>query len=124
MNWTFTDSSNSVAYKIFDNGQMQSALVSTLPPGTSVDPYIPSPPSVPTVVSRFQARAAMAQAGHFSMVDDFMMALPKTDIRRLAWLDASEFDRSSPTLAAMAEMLGLDDAALDSLFLAAANIEA
>ena len=66
----------------------------------------------------------MAQAGYFARVDDFMMALPRTDIRRLAWLDASEFDRSSTTLAAMAEMMGLDDAALDALFLSAASIEA
>ena len=94
--------------------------------GQFIRPPAPPPPPivVPTLVSRFQARAAMAQAGYFTQVDDFMAALPKTDIRRLAWEDATEFDRTSTTLQAMQQMLGLTDKQVDDLFILAKTIEA
>lgn len=94
--------------------------------GVFTRPAEPPPPPVviPTIVSRFQARAAMVQAGYFTQVDDFMAALPKTDIRRMAWDDASQFDRTSTTLQAMVQMLGLSDTELDALFVLAASIEA
>lgn len=87
-------------------------------------PYVAPPAVAPTLVSRFQARAALAAAGHFEAIDAFMAALPRTDIRRLAWEDATDFDRTSTTLAAMQQMLGLSDAQVDALFTAAAAIEA
>ncbi|CAB4126078.1 hypothetical protein UFOVP73_3 [uncultured Caudovirales phage] len=124
MNWTLTDSTNRVAYRVLDNGQMESVLVSALPAGTVIDPYVAPPPPVPTIVSRFQARAALVQAGHFDAIDAYMSTLPRTHIQRMAWDEAADFDRTSTTLAAMAQMLGLDDAALDALFVLAASIEA
>jgi hypothetical protein len=81
-------------------------------------------PVVPTLVSRFQARSALVQAGYFDAVDAHMAALPKINIQRMAWDEAADFDRTSTTLVAMAAMLGLDNAALDALFVAAAAIEA
>jgi len=80
--------------------------------------------SVPKVVSRFQARAALVQSGYFEQVDAYMAGLPRTDIRRMAWEDAEGFDRTSTTLQAVATMLDLDAAGLDALFLLAASIEA
>jgi hypothetical protein len=79
---------------------------------------------VPKVVSRFQARAALVQSGYFEQVDAYMIALPKTDIKRMAWEDAETFDRTSATLLAMAQMLNLDSAGLDDLFVLAASIQA
>lgn len=79
---------------------------------------------VPQVVSKFQAKAALHAAGLLASVDA-MMADPATPtVAKLAWTDAQEFRRTSPTVAAMAGALGLDDAALDALFTAAAGIEA
>jgi hypothetical protein len=92
--------------------------------GNMPEPYVIPPPPVPTIVTRFQARAALVQAGYFIQIDDFMAALPKTDIRRMAWEDATEFDRTSTTLLAMQQMLGLTEIDLDSLFIAAASIQA
>lgn len=92
--------------------------------GNTPEPYVAPISPIPSIVSRFQARAAMAQAGYFTQIDDFMAALPKTDIRRMAWEDATEFDRTSTTLQAMATMLNLDDAQVDALFVLASTIEA
>jgi len=84
----------------------------------------PPPPGPPQVVSRFQARAALHLAGLLPQVEA-LMADPATDtLARLAWTDAQEFRRTSPTLLAMAAALSLTDAQLDQLFITAAGIEA
>ena len=74
------------------------------------------------VVSRFQARAALLQAGLLPAVE---AAMPEADpIARLAWDEAVEFRRLSPTIATLAASLGLSDTDLDALFRAARGIEA
>lgn len=85
----------------------------------------PAPPApVPQVVTRFQARAALHLAGLLQQVET-MMAASETDmLARLAWQDAQEFRRQSPTVLAMAQALGLSDAQLDELFTTAAEIQA
>jgi len=88
---------------------------------------VPAPadtPSVPPAVSRFQARAALHLAGLLDQVET-LMADPATDVlARLAWSDAQEFVRTSPTIATMAAALGLSDAQVDDLFRTAAGISA
>lgn len=84
----------------------------------------PPPPGPPQVVSRFQARAALHLAGLLDQVEA-LMADPATDtLARLAWTDAQEFRRTSPTLLAMSSALSLTDAQLDQLFITAAGIDA
>lgn len=82
------------------------------------------PTPVPQSVSRFQARAALHLAGLLDQVEG-LMADPSTPIlARLAWSDAQEFKRSSPTITSMAQALGLSDADVDALFISAATIDA
>ena len=74
------------------------------------------------VVSRMQARIALHNAGHLAAVE---AAVATADpVTQIAWSDAQEFRRSSPTIAALAGAVGLTDEALDDLFRAAALIEA
>lgn len=74
------------------------------------------------VVSRFQARAAMLQADLLAAVEAAVAAAdPMT---QLAWSDATEWRRTSPTIATLGAALGLTEAQLDDLFRAAALIEA
>lgn len=87
--------------------------------GNTPEPYIAPMPPVPTVVSSTQAKIALAGAGLFDQIDDFMAALPKADPRRIAWTTAAEFTRDSPTLAAVAQQLSLSSAQVDALFAAA-----
>lgn len=76
------------------------------------------------VVSRFQARAALHLAGLLDQVQQ-LMDNPATDtLARLAWQDAQEFRRTSPTVQGMARALGLTDLQLDDLFTQAATIQA
>lgn len=84
----------------------------------------PEPPVVPDRVSAFQARAALADAGLLDMVEG-MMADPATPVKaRLAWQHATEFLRTSPTVLGMGAALGLDETALDAMFIHAATIVA
>ncbi len=79
---------------------------------------------VPQVVSRFQAKAALNGAGVLSAVES-MMADPATDIMvKLAWQDATEFRRDSPTVAFAAGKLNLTSSQIDDLFIQAAQITA
>lgn len=92
------------------------ALVSGKP---VLRPAPPRPRPVPQVVSRFQARAALHQSGRLAEVE---AAIAESDvITQMAWQDAQEFRRNSPTILALGEQLDLD---LDALFIAAAQIQA
>lgn len=80
--------------------------------------------AVPKAVSRFQARMAIRGAGLFDAVEA-MMAAPETPVAaKEAWASAQEFERTSPTVAGMAAALGMTEAQLDALFIAAAAIKA
>jgi hypothetical protein len=74
------------------------------------------------VVSRFQARAAMHLAGLLTAVESVVIAADP--LTQIAWADATEFRRTSPTIATIAAALNLTDAALDDLFRSAAQITA
>ena len=92
--------------------------------GNTPDPYVPPPPAIPQVVTRFQARVALVQAGHFDVINTYIATLPQTDVKRLAWEDAAECERASPTLNFLANMLGLTDTDVDALFILASSISA
>ena len=84
----------------------------------------PPSPVIPQSVTAFQAKAALLQA---DLLDDVeaMMTDPATPrIVKLAWSEALTFERQSPTVVAMGSALGLDDAALDALFVTASGITA
>jgi hypothetical protein len=104
-----------------------STLVITAPEGFDpalidayryVDGALVIPP--PDVVSRFQAKAALSAAGLLPAVE---AALADADpIAQLAWAEAIEFRRNSPTILGLAAALGLTSAQVDDLFHAAAAI--
>ncbi len=87
---------------------------------------------VPQFVTRFQARASLLNSpsrheGFSNMLDEveaFMASNQVDPLARLAWTDAQEFKRTSPTIQDLAPLLGLSDEDLDLLFIAAAGIDA
>lgn len=100
------------------------AILEWVAEGGVIEPAPEPPVVVPQVVSRFQARAVLHLAGLLEQVE-LIMADPETDmLAKLAWQDAQEFRRDSPTLLALSATLGLTDAQLDDLFIQAATIEA
>lgn len=74
------------------------------------------------VCSRFQARAALAAANLLASVETAVAAAD--EFTQIAWADAVEFRRGSPTIAALQAAVGLTDEQIDDLFTAAMQIEA
>ena len=89
-----------------------------------VEPPTPPALTVPPVVSRFQARAALHLAGLLDGVETLMAAPETPALAKLAWADAMEFERQSPTIAALAGAVGLTEQDIDALFVTAAGIKA
>ncbi len=73
-------------------------------------------------VSRFQAFAALEAAGLLSAATALVQA--QGGVALLAWNNAIEFRRNSPTINTLAGALGLTAEQLDALFISAAQIEA
>ena len=83
------------------------------------------PASVPNRVTRRQGRQALLLAGLLDDVQTVLDAIADDTERGMAqieWDDAQDFERSNPTLQALAAGLGLDSAALDALFVQAAAL--
>jgi hypothetical protein len=90
--------------------------------GNTPDPAPTPPVLIPAVVTRYQARAALLQAGLLSQVNAYFDGLGDDDMGKLAWLEAPTVERNSPALIAAAHALGLSDGAIDQLFIAAAAV--
>lgn len=108
----------------YHNTSSNPEFLTWLSAGNTPDPYVPPPPPIPTTVTRFQALAVLAAGGYLPTIRTYIATLGEDDITRLAWESASEWERTSPTLNALAQMLGLTDAQVDDLFVAASNISA
>ena len=80
----------------------------------------PLPPKTPTVVSMRQARLALLSAG---LLDDANTAVAAAgQAAQIEWEFSNEVRRDNALIAALAGPLGLDDAALDALFVQAATL--
>jgi hypothetical protein len=88
----------------------------------AVVPYVVPPPVVPNAVTPFQAKAALLQAGLLDAVNTALVNAPA--LTKLAWAEATEFRRNSPTVLTLAGVLKLTDKQLDDLFIAASGITA
>lgn len=92
--------------------------------GNTPLPVDPPAVVIPQSVTRFQAMAALSNAGLLAQVETLMANASTPAIYALAWNEALSFDRNSATVAAMAQSLNLTSAQLDALFTAAAAISA
>lgn len=94
-------------------------------------PPAPPPPTPEEVLaseraamrcSRFQALAALHLSGHLKAVET---AVAQADpLAQLAWANAGEFRRDSPTIAALAGAVGMTEDQIDDLFRVAMRVEA
>ena len=92
--------------------------------GTWTPPPAPSPPGPPTVVTMRQARQALLLAGKLEAVQQAIAALPEPARKaaQIDWEFAAEVQRDWPLVQALAPALGLTEADLDALFIAAAAL--
>lgn len=88
-------------------------------------PAPPAPPvPVPEVVTMRQTRLALLQAGKLANVDAAIAVLPSPnkEAAQISWEYSTEVRRDSDLLKQLAPVLGLDDAAIDALFIQAATL--
>lgn len=88
-------------------------------------PVLPPPPEVPQSVTRAQAKLALLQAGLLSSIQPAIDSIPDETTRvaaQIEWDDRLSFERSSGALVSMATMLGMTDAQIDELFIAASQL--
>ncbi len=81
----------------------------------------PAPvPSVPNSITRFQALAALHNAG---LLDSTIIAVNLAPaLTKLAWDNTATFERNNETLNALSAGMGLSSTQLDDLFIAGALI--
>ena len=75
-----------------------------------------------STVTRLQALLALEAGGYLASIDAYMATLSRGNSTRLSWENAQVSERSSPIVAAMGAMLGLNGAALDALFIGASTV--
>lgn len=88
--------------------------------GKRFTPPSPRPASPPPAVTMRQARLALLSAGLLDAVDAAIAAAPRAV--QIEWEYATQIERASPLVGAIAAGLGLDDGDLDALFIAAAAV--
>jgi len=75
--------------------------------------------------SRFQAKAAMDDAGLLDQVEDYMAGENVPSRVKLAWQESTSFRRRGSNMVnQIASELGLSEQEMDDLFIAAQDIEA
>tara|TARA_R110000868_G_scaffold410670_1_gene699676 strand:- start:555 stop:923 length:369 start_codon:yes stop_codon:yes gene_type:complete len=97
-----------------------SCLASSLPEGTEIEPYIPPPPVVPSVITMRQARLALLMADRLSEVNAAVNQAGEA--AQIEWEFATEVHRNWPLVAALQSGLGLTDDDLDALFTLGATL--
>lgn len=80
-----------------------------------------APPQAPSSVTMRQARLALHASGLLQSVEDSIDAMPEPSrtTARIEWDYASRVERSSQFVAMLGTAIGLDDAQMDELFMAA-----
>ena len=74
---------------------------------------------VPESVTKLQAYTALSAAGYTAEFDSFFVQNPEA---KTIWDLASEVERQNPLVSVIADALGLDDAQVDALFIAASRV--
>ena len=93
------------------------AYNASLPGAEAVVP----PPRIPQQVTRFQAKAALMQIGLLDKIDA-SAAASDDPLFKLAWSEATMFDRNSPMVQSIAAAFGMSGDDVDQLFVAASQI--
>ncbi|MFC5548205.1 hypothetical protein [Massilia aerilata] len=87
-------------------------------------PAPPAPAKVPQQVTMRQARLALLGDGKLSLVDAAIDSLdsPERETARIEWDYSSTVLRDRPLVVLLGQELGLDEEALDQLFITAAGL--
>lgn len=84
------------------------------------------PPRVPREIQNWRGKAILAQMGLLATVEGAIAALPEPErtVAGLAWNGDAKLARNGKTVLGLSAALGLSDAQVDALFIAAEALEA
>ena len=119
MNWKYTDSNNTVVYRVNEDGSSESCLVSVLPQDTIIDPADPIVTLIPDVTA-VQIRLELNKQGLRTQVED-AVASGSQDLKD-KWQFGNIFSSADSDIQAMATSLGITQEQLDALFTDAATL--
>ena len=121
MIWKFTDATNTVVYRINDDGSCESHLVEViadwLEAGNTPEPADIPPVVIPTLSMR-QARLALLGAG---LLDEIEAAIT-TPENRIWWDYSTTVERNHPLVCSVLDSLGKSAGEIDALFVEAAGL--
>lgn len=75
--------------------------------------------AIPTTITMAQAQLELLAAGHLDEVEAAVETMPRES--QIVWRKANTVQREDPLVAYFAQLLNLDEAALDALFLSASK---
>lgn len=78
-------------------------------------------PEIPFTVTAYQAKMALQKANLYNTVDAMIINSANNELK-IAWAEATYFDRNSRFILEMQPVLQLSDTDIDNLFIEAANI--
>ena len=107
--------------KIMENGVIRDATPDEI---AEIEARANQPPPVPQSITMRQARLALLNAGLLDDVEAAIITMdePQRTQTQIEWEYAQEVQRDNALVAALGPKLGLDDAAIDSLFNMAATL--
>lgn len=112
------------AYDTQEEASLYAPEGSVLMTEAEVQAYLAPAVTVPERVTMRQARLALHAAGLLTQVEaaiDTMPEPPRTAMR-IEWDYSSEVHRNKPFVLQLGDVLGLDSAAMDNLFVTAATL--
>jgi hypothetical protein len=85
----------------------------------------PPPPRVPPEIPNWRCKAVLGQMGLLGQVETILAALPEPEktIVKLSWQGDGKVARRGKTVLSLAAALGLSEARVDAMFIAAEGIE-
>lgn len=92
--------------------------------GNTPDPYVAPTVPVPTIVTMRQARLALLQTNKLTAVNDALNAMtgPEGEAAKIEWEYATNVERNSPLVVALALSISLTEQGVDNLFTIAATL--
>lgn len=81
---------------------------------------VPEVRIVPRTVTRRQGFLVLLAAGYLDQVEAIMASAPRAV--QITWATMKEFERDNPLISAFGPQLGLDDKAIDDLFVEASKL--
>jgi len=102
------------------DGPTREAVLAWLADSNTPLPADIPPIYIPTTVTMAQAQLALLAAGHLDAVEAAVAQMPRE--AQILWRKANTVVRGDPLMVQLAALLGLTDAQIDALFIAAGKL--